>query len=62
MSHAVQSIAALKTPFAAVLPSLLYEQDRVHPSFVRFKESRAVLLRKEYRVQLSTEGFCDLAR
>ena len=61
-AHAAQAIAQLKLPFSAVLPSLLYEQDREFPSFVRFKESRAVRLRKEYGVQLRTDGFCALAR
>jgi hypothetical protein len=39
-------VSQLKIPFQAQFPSLLYEQDQDHPEFVRFKEARAVHLRK----------------
>ena len=61
-THAATSMAARKVPFSAVLPSLLYEQDRACPAFLRFKEARPVGLRKNYWQQLRTDSFYELAR
>ena len=55
-------VAQLKVPFLAQLPSLLYEQDRQWPEFVRFKEARDIRMRKEYMLQLRTEDFRALPR
>lgn len=60
--HTPRRMSVKTTPFFAQLPSLLYEQDRRNPSYMRFKEARAVRLRKEFHLQLRTEDFRELSR